>query len=169
MPVVYISVGSNLGNRYKNIKKALTKIKNVAKIIKISSIYLTSPTENFNQPNFYNCVIKINTKLKPSELLTKLKEIEKMLGRNFYTKRYQPRIIDLDILFYGKKIIKKKNLVIPHKKLHKRKFVLWPLNEIASNFVHPVFKKKIFNIKKMLEFNKGQKIKLLIPAYKVKF
>ncbi len=169
MATVYISVGSNLGNRYKNIKKALVKIKDIGKIIKTSSIYLTSPIENFNQPNFYNCVIKINTKLKPKELLKKLKRIEEMLGRDFSKKRYQPRVIDLDILFYGKSIIKEKNLVIPHKKLHKRKFVLWPLNEIANNFIHPKFKKKIFNIKKSLEFDKEQKIKLLTPAYKIKF
>lgn len=168
MPTAYISIGSNFGNKYKNILTALKKIKDyVGKIKKISSIYLTSPIENLNQPYFYNCVVKINTKLTPSELLKKLKYIEKMMGRKLTSKRYQPRIVDLDILFYGKKIFKKEKLTIPHKKLHKRKFVLWPLDEIAGKFIHPVFNRKIFTLKKNLQFDKNQQIKLIISNSKI--
>jgi len=147
MSNVFISIGSNLGNKYQNITSAISKLKKLGKILKISSLYITSPLENENQPYFYNCVVEINTKLKPKELLKKIKEIEKNIGRKESKKRYQPRIIDLDILFYGKKIIKSKTLTIPHKKLHQRKFVLWPLAEIAPDFIHPVLKKTIKKIK----------------------
>jgi 2-amino-4-hydroxy-6-hydroxymethyldihydropteridine diphosphokinase len=147
MSNVFISIGSNLGNKYQNIKSAISKLKKLGKILEISSLYITSPLENKNQPYFYNCVVEINTKLKPKELLKKIKEIEKNMGRKESEKRYQPRIIDLDILFYGKKIVKSKTLTIPHKKLHQRKFVLWPLAEIAPNFIHPVLKKTIKKIK----------------------
>jgi len=147
MHQVFISLGSNLKDKFTNIKLATYHLNTLGKIIKKSSIYKTSPVENKNQPYFLNCVVEINTKLKPKELLKKIKEIEKNMGRKESKKRYQPRIIDLDILFYGKKIIKSKTLTIPHKKLHQRKFVLWPLAEIAPNFIHPVLKKTIKKIK----------------------
>jgi 2-amino-4-hydroxy-6-hydroxymethyldihydropteridine diphosphokinase len=90
-------------------------------------------------------------------LLKELKKIEKKLGRVKTNKRYQPRTIDLDILFYDKEIISTKELTIPHEKLHKRKFVLWPLAEIAPNFIHPLLKKTIKKIKNELR-DKTQKI-----------
>ncbi len=160
MPIVYISIGTNLGNRKKNIKKAISKLKTLGKILKVSSIYLTSPVENFNQPNFYNCVVKMNSKLTPKFLLENLKNIEYEMGRKHTKKRYQPRIIDLDILFYGREIIKSKILTIPHKKLHKRKFILWPLNEIEPKLVHPLLHKRISDLKKLLE-DETQKIKIV--------
>lgn len=167
MALVYISIGTNCGNRYENIKNAIKYIAQFCKILDISSIYLTSPLENFNQPYFYNCVVKIKTDLSAEELLVKLKAIERKMGRNLNDKRYQPRIIDLDILFYEKFIINKKNLCIPHKKLHKRKFVLWPLCELAKGFIHPVLNKKISTLKKLLR-DKSQKIKLKISASKLR-
>jgi len=157
MPIVYISLGSNLKDKYTNIKLALHYLRNISKIIKKSSLYKTSPVENKNQPDFLNCVVKIKTDYSATELLKKLKHIEEILGRKKANKRYQPRTIDLDILFYGKKVIRNKFLTVPHEKLYKRKFVLWPLSEIAPNFVHPVLKKTIKEIKNELK-DKTQKI-----------
>ncbi|MCX7716550.1 MAG: 2-amino-4-hydroxy-6-hydroxymethyldihydropteridine diphosphokinase [Endomicrobia bacterium] len=166
MTTTYISLGTNLGCKYKNILNAISYLTMIGKIKNISSVYLSSPVENINQPYFYNCVIKFNTKLSPLELLQALKYIEKKLGRKNTKKRYLPRIIDLDILFYGKKIIHHKKLTIPHKKLHQRKFVLWPLNELAGGFIHPVFHKRINTLKRMLT-DDTQKIKLVFYSKKL--
>lgn len=167
MPLAFISIGTNLGNRYKNIKNAIKYISQFCKILDISSIYLTSPLENLNQPKFYNCVLKVETNISAKKLLVELKNIEKKMGRNLSDKRYQPRVIDLDILFYEHLIINQKNLHIPHKKLHTRKFVLWPLCEIAEDFVHPVLHRKISTLKKILK-DKTQKITLKISASRLK-
>lgn len=166
MPIAYLSLGSNLGNRYENIKNAVNLLRSKSKIEKISSIYLTSPVENKNQPWFYNCVVKISTTLSVWKLFRLVKDIEKLLGRDNSTKRYQPRIIDIDILFYNNKIIRTNSLSIPHKKLHKRKFVLYPMEEISSGLVHPVLRKRISTLKKLLN-DPTQKVKLKIPAKKV--
>ena len=157
MHQVYISLGSNLKDKFTNIKLALYYLKSIGKIVKKSSLYKTSPVENENQPFFLNCVVKIYTNLTAYKLLSELKNIEKKLGRKKTKKRFQPRVIDLDILFYDKKIIRSKNLTIPHEKLHKRKFVLWPLAEVAPNFVHPILKKTIKKIKNELR-DPSQKI-----------
>jgi len=160
MHQVYISLGSNLKDKFTNIKLALYYLKSIGKIVKKSSLYKTSPVENENQPFFLNCVVKIYTNLTAYKLLNELKNIEKKLGRKKTKKRFQPRVIDLDILFYDKKIIRSKNLTIPHEKLHKRKFVLWPLAEVAPNFIHPILKKTIKKIKNELR-DPSQKIWLI--------
>ena len=142
MTICYLSLGSNIGNRKKNIEKALVQLeKNNIKKIKLSSFYETEPVGPI-QRNFYNIAGKFKTELTPVALLKKIKEIESLLGRK-KTYRWGPRIIDIDILFYGKKIIKTKNLIIPHKEICKRLFVLIPLNEIAPNLVHITAHKKI--------------------------
>ena len=131
MVVCYLGVGSNLGNRSKNIKKALhylAKTKGI-KIEKASRIYETKAISGPVQGKFLNGAIKIKTSLTPIALLKTLKKIEKALGRQ-KTVRFGPRPIDLDILLYGNKIIKRKNLVIPHPRMFERKFVIKPLLEI---------------------------------------
>jgi len=131
MVVCYLGLGSNLGNRRKNIKKALdylAKIKGI-KIEKSSRIYETKPVGGPTQRKFLNAAIKIRTSLSPQLLLAALKKIEKDLGRK-PTVRFGPRPIDLDILLYANKIIKRKNLVIPHPRMFRREFVLRPLREI---------------------------------------
>lgn len=166
MAVVYLSLGTNLGNKYENIKKAIIKIGSVSKIVDVSSIYLTSPVENTNQPWFYNCVVKISTDMLPEKLLEVIKNIEKSIGRKNSTKRYQPRIIDIDILFYGREIIRSEHLSIPHIKAHERAFVLYPMEEISPNFIHPVVHKKISTLKKQLN-KPSQKVKLVIPVNRI--
>lgn len=134
---VYLSLGTNLGNRKLNLKNALKYIKkNKIKIKKLSSIYKTEPVGYKNQPFFYNMCVKVCTELPPENLLKKIKKIEKKLGRKKGIK-WGPRIIDIDILFYNNIILSKKNLKIPHPEIVKRKFVLKPLCEIAGKFIHP--------------------------------
>lgn len=145
METIYLSLGSNIGNRRKNIENALEELeKHNIKKIKISSFYETEPVGP-KQRNFYNIAGKFKTAAEPLELLAILKAIEKKLGRK-KTFRWGPRIIDIDILFYGKKIIETKFLTIPHKEIPNRAFVLVPMKEIAPNFIHPKIHKKISTI-----------------------
>ena len=127
----YIGVGSNLGNKKKNIFCALELLNQIkeVEISQCSSIYKTKPVGYLNQPDFFNAVWKIETTLKPLKLLGVLKNIEKKCGRK-KTFRWGPRIIDLDILTYGDKKIKTKKLTIPHPEMRKRDFVMEPLKEL---------------------------------------
>lgn len=127
-----MGIGSNLGDRQKNIKLAIKKINSLkdTKVIKISRIIETKPVGGpRKQGKFLNAALKIKTNLTPSVLLKKLKNIECELGRT-KTVRYGPRPIDLDILFYGDKIINTKKLNVPHPKIFEREFVIKPLLEI---------------------------------------
>jgi len=146
----YIGIGSNLGDKEKNIKKSIDLLKEKCRILKVSSLYETEPVGYTNQDCFLNCVVEIDTELKPEELLKFSQSIEKILGR-IKTIKYGPRTIDLDILFYGNYIIKTKNLIIPHPRLHKRLFVLEPLNELCPELVHPVLKKSVEELKANLK------------------
>lgn len=141
--MVYLSLGSNIGNHCKNIQIAIKLLKKEGfDIIKTSSIYKTSAWGVSNQADFLNLVIKGKTKFSPEKLLQKVKQIEKEIGRK-PAEKWGPRTIDIDILFYDKKILKTKTLTIPHPQLYKRKFVLIPLKEMAPRFVHPVLKKTV--------------------------
>jgi len=144
MKRVFLGIGSNLGNREKNIQEAVQKIGELTgTIINSSSIYETEPW-GFSSGNlFLNMVIEVETKLKPSGLLGRLLMIESILGRVREGKKYTSRIIDLDILLYNDKVMENKVLVIPHPRMHERKFVLVPLCEIAPDMVHPTLKKTI--------------------------
>jgi len=149
MHKAYIALGSNLGDKEKNIKKALSLIEKKYIILKTSSFYKTEPVGFLNQDWFLNCVVKIKTNLKPLKLLEFLKNIEKKLKR-IKTFKNGPRIIDLDILFYEDKIISEKKLTIPHPEIHKRLFVLEPMCEIEKDFVHPILQKTILALKNEL-------------------
>lgn len=142
--IVYIGIGSNLGNRFKNIKSSINllgKIKGI-KINKVSSIYETEPVGYKKQGNFLNCVVKITTSILPKKLLSVLQNIEIKLKRK-KTMKWGQRTIDLDILTYENKVISLKELKIPHPLMHKRDFVLVPFAEINKNFIHPAYKKNI--------------------------
>ena len=147
MANVFVGLGSNKGNRKKNILRAIEILKkNNRKILKISSICETKPYGYRKQRNFLNAVVKLKTALSPGNFLLLCKKIEKEIGRKKVF-RWGPREIDIDILFFDKKVLKSRKLTIPHKDLHNREFVLTPLSEIAPNFVHPVLKKRIFEIR----------------------
>lgn len=143
MSIGFIAFGSNIGDRKTNIEKSLRMLeeKNI-KILSTSSFYITEPYGYTDQPEFLNGVAKIKTEFTPRELLYILLDIEFKLGRERKI-RWGPRTIDLDILFYDGLIVNEKDLVIPHPDLHNRRFVLDPLNEIAPEFIHPVFGKNI--------------------------
>lgn len=138
MEDVFIGLGSNLGNRRENLRYALTELKKQGiQIAKVSAVYETEPWGVKEQPPFLNLVLQCKTVLKPLELLRRLKEIERTVGRK-ETFRWGPRVIDLDILYYGKSIINEPELVVPHPHLKQRAFVLKPLSDIAPDFKDPV-------------------------------
>ena len=140
---VFIAIGSNLGDREKNIIDAINLlIANGVDVKNISSIIETKPYGNVKQPDFLNCVVDGYTTLPPKILLATLKAIEKELGRTATT-HWGPRVIDLDIIFYDELVIDEPNLKIPHPDMQNRFFVLEPLNELAPDFVHPVFNKTV--------------------------
>ena len=143
MRKIYLSIGSNKGNRYSFIKEALRLIrKDMGKVILMSKIYETK-SWGFHSDDFLNICIMIKSELLPSELLNKLKNIEDRLGRIRNSTKILAREIDIDILFYSDEIVNYEDLIIPHPRLHLRNFVLYPLNDIASEFIHPILLKPI--------------------------
>lgn len=138
MTEVFISLGSNLNNRQENLNKAIAEIRKLGRGLVQSSVYETAPWGNENQPVFLNQVIRLETGLSATGLMKKLLEIETSLGRKRTDERWQPRTIDLDILYYGEECYNKSDLVIPHPFLQDRLFVLEPLAEIAPQKVHPL-------------------------------
>lgn len=136
----FIGIGSNLGDPLSNCLDAIEKVVSLEQITlsKRSSLFRTEPVGVRDQNWFINGVIEVKTAFSPRTLLETLKVIEYEMGRR-EGERWGPRIIDLDILFYGQEIIDEEDLVIPHPELHKRAFVLIPLNEIAPYVIHPAF------------------------------
>jgi len=156
---IYIGLGSNLGDRLANIRKAIELMKEEGiEIMKESSIYETEPVGYKEQGWFLNSVVKARTQFSPQGLWKRLEKIEKLMGRKREIK-WGPRIIDLDILFYGTKVLNGKQLQIPHPELHKRRFVLLPLEEIAPELVHPVLNKTIKEI--LGELRDNSEVRLL--------
>jgi len=154
LAIAYLCLGSNLGEREKNLAQALTLLSQKAKLGKISSIYETEPAGYKEQPLFLNMVCQVATNLNPQELLSLAKAIESKMGR---TPSFPnaPRPIDIDILFYDSKIIKTKDLTIPHPRLAGRAFVLVPLAEIAPELVHPELGKSITELASNVEGYNG--------------
>ena len=146
--VTYLILGSNLLDPIVQIEKAKHNITlHIGNILRSSAIYSTAPWGDTKQSNFLNQVVKVNTTLNPLETMQTILSIEEDMGRK-RTLKNAPRIIDIDILFFNKEIIDTPNLIIPHPLIQERNFVLYPMNEIASLFVHPVFKKNINTLKK---------------------
>jgi 2-amino-4-hydroxy-6-hydroxymethyldihydropteridine diphosphokinase len=140
--LVYLLLGSNVGDRKANIEKANTLITEEIALVVRSPYYETAAWGKTDQSAFLNLAISLHTRLEPLILLAKLKEIEKRVGR-VDTEKWGPRVIDIDILFYGPQIIQEPYLQIPHPYLPVRRFALVPLADIAGAFVHPVLKKTI--------------------------
>mgnify|MGYP001767227931 CR=1 FL=1 len=147
MDKVILGIGTNTGNREMNLKAALKSINlHAGTIRKSSSIYETSPWGFTSDEKFLNMVVEIETTLNPYGLLGKLLMIEALQGRLRNGAGYASRIIDIDILFYGEKIINEGELIVPHPRLHQRRFILIPLCEITPELIHPVSGKTVFEL-----------------------
>jgi 2-amino-4-hydroxy-6-hydroxymethyldihydropteridine diphosphokinase len=145
---VFLHTGSNLGDRAFNLMRALELVGAFAgEVMAVSSLYRTAPWGKTEQAEFLNQAFEIHTELEPQELLENILAVEKHMGRSRQEK-WGPRLIDIDILFFGDKIIKSPELIIPHPHLEERNFVLAPLAEIAPDFLHPLLQK---TIRKLLE------------------
>lgn len=155
MSKIYLSIGSNKGNRYSQIKEALKLIReDLGEIISISKIYETK-SWGFESENFLNLCIAIKSELSPDKLLFSINSIEEKIGRKRDSKKVNAREIDIDIIFYSNKIVNQEELIIPHPRLELRNFVLVPLSEIASDFVHPILLK---SVKELLECSNDDNI-----------
>ena len=138
---IYLSLGSNLGDRAANLARAIEGLDGTGvRVLRRSSIYETAPVDFLAQPWFLNCVVEAQTSLEPRELLGRLQSIEHSLGSRKLVRR-GPRILDLDILFYGDRVTDEPGLQIPHPRLAGRRFVLFPLAEIAPDARHPILRK----------------------------
>lgn len=146
MATLYLSLGTNLGDRRSNLEAALTLIgQKIGKVEAVSSILETEPW-GFDSPNrFLNLAAKVKTELNPLDVLKTTQKIEKSMGRTSKTgaRGYQDRIIDIDLLMYDEVVMESPELTIPHRLMHKRRFVLEPLAEISPELVHPVIHKTI--------------------------
>lgn len=155
----YLSLGSNLGDKKENLKKAIEKISTLPNttLVKASSFLETEPFGYLDQDLFVNACLEIKTLLTARELLSACLEIEENMGRKRDVK-WGPRNIDIDILFYDKDIYDEEDLVIPHPWIEERLFVLEPLAEIAPNYIHPILKKTIFMLKRGVEHAKNNSL-----------
>ena len=140
--IVYIALGSNLGNRHENLKEAIAALSPQLEVKAKSHVYETPPWGYEDQPRFLNQVLKAQTYLQPEQLLKHLKRLEIALGR---TTSFQngPRLIDIDLLLYDDLVMNTPSLTVPHPRMHERGFVLLPLMDIAPDLVHPVTKKSV--------------------------
>lgn len=147
MNKAYLLIGGNVGNRAQNLATARQMIgESCGKLLRASSLYETAAWGKTDQPSFFNQVLVIGTKLQPGELMQRLLELERQMGRS-RSERYGPRTIDMDILLFEDRIINTPLLTVPHPALPERRFALLPLCEVAPSLVHPILQK---NIKELL-------------------
>lgn len=142
MATVYLGLGSNLGNRGANLEQAMRLFKPEFRIVRTSPMYETDMLYRIGRPRYYNMVCRVETDLSPEATFEKCLAMQRAMGRR-QTPRYDPRIIDIDLLFYDDLVLRTADLTIPHPHLHERTFVLVPLLHIAADLVHPVLKKSI--------------------------
>ena len=163
---VYLSLGSNLGDKIKNLQSAINLIDtNIGDVLSISNVYQTK-SEGFKGDDFFNCCICIVTNHSPNFLLDKLLKIELIEGRiRSSSNEYESRLIDIDILLYEDRIINENNLTIPHPRMHLRNFVLSPLSDIAKSKIHPKCNDTIVNLLNKLKSKEILKCdkELLLP------
>jgi 2-amino-4-hydroxy-6-hydroxymethyldihydropteridine diphosphokinase len=141
--LVYLSLGSNLGDRETHLQEALRRLNALGKVTSVSALYETEPVEvKGQQPWFLNCAAAVETELAPLQFLNGMLEIERSMGRTRAEPK-GPRIIDIDIILWGGDVLNAPGLTIPHPAMQQRRFVLEPLAEIAPDAVHPVFKRTV--------------------------
>lgn len=166
--IVYLGLGSNLGQREANMNRAIQLIEERAiNLLRASSLYETTPWGYTQQPPFFNCVLEVETILPPQLLLETVKVIEQEVGRK-KTFRWGPRLIDIDTILYDDVIIEQPDLQIPHPRMHERAFVLIPLAELASEFIHPKLGITIAELLQKVEGKEGvRKIDLALSTRRV--
>jgi 7,8-dihydro-6-hydroxymethylpterin-pyrophosphokinase len=162
---VYLSLGSNLGNRRANLKKALGLLGESIEIVKVSSVYDTEPIGVGEQPRFLNLMCHVSTDVGPMQLLSFVKGIESSMGRDLSLNN-APRVIDIDIILYGDTIMESPELTIPHLRMWERAFVLVPFAEIAPDVVHPVSGERIDELAARVEGRKGVVKKRRLEGYR---
>ena len=157
--LVYLSLGSNVGDREDYLREAIGRLEAVGQVVSVSSFYETEPVEVTDQEWFLNCAVALETEMTPERLMTALLQIEREMGRR-RTQDKGPRNIDLDILLFGDLVVDAPELSVPHPAMHQRRFVLEPLVEIAPEARHPLMQK---SAKKMLaELPAGQAVRRVI-------
>jgi len=160
--LIYLSLGSNLGDRAANLKAAIAALPSANfQVRKVSSFYETEPVDYLDQPWFLNCAAKLDTEKMPRQLITGILAIEQRMGRQRRQKS-GPRIIDIDILLFGTSVLDVPSLTVPHPKLHERRFVLEPLVEIAPDVRHPVFKRTMRELRDALPT--GQTVRRIVET-----
>jgi 2-amino-4-hydroxy-6-hydroxymethyldihydropteridine diphosphokinase len=140
--LIYLSLGSNIGDRASNLRNAIARLRTEGQVVSVSSFFETQPVEFTNQALFLNCAVALETAQIPEQLMAEILHIEQQMGRERIQKK-GPRIIDIDILLFGDLILESPALTIPHPAMHERRFALEPLAEIAPKARHPVLKKTI--------------------------
>jgi 2-amino-4-hydroxy-6-hydroxymethyldihydropteridine diphosphokinase len=153
---VYLSLGSNVGDRAENLTTAIHHLGRLGKVVTVSSFYETEPVELTTQPWFLNCALQLDTEKMPRQLINGVLAIEQEMGRRRGEKK-GPRNIDIDILLFGNFVVQAKGLTIPHPAMHERRFVLEPLAEIAPDARHPVLKRSIRELRDAL--SPGQEVR----------
>lgn len=136
MSRVYLGLGSNLGDRYANLQRAVDELRQFVTVTAVSSVYSTEPWGDIDQPAFLNICVAAISSLPPHELLADIKKVERELGRT-PTRHWGPRLIDIDILFYDDLVLSDETLTVPHPFIADRSFVLVPLADIIPDFRHP--------------------------------
>jgi 2-amino-4-hydroxy-6-hydroxymethyldihydropteridine diphosphokinase len=152
---VYLSLGSNIGDRQANLNEAVAKLAEYGTVVRRSAFYETEPMEVTDQPWFLNCVVELETELMPKQFISAVLDVERSMGRK-RTRKKGPRNIDIDILLFGKSIVEMKGLTVPHPAMHLRRFVLEPMVEIAPEVRHPVFKRSMRELRDALPAGSGQ-------------
>ena len=143
MQIIYLSLGSNVGDREANLRAAIAALEDArVRVRRVSSLYETEPVDFLEQPWFLNCVVEGETKLPAPALLRELRQMEARLGSKKLIAK-GPRLVDMDILLYGLETIETPELQVPHPRMHLRRFVLVPLAEIAAEVRHPTLKKAV--------------------------